>query len=209
MADSDTGKAGMTTGKVETLDKIGKNLKITRERVRQIEFAGRAVIRTALPKSFGKFSATVHDHLKHFDGVREEGRLLRELAYVLDEENVNSMHIKFLLSLDPSMMYVQETDSCAAFWTDAPKIADKVFEIMLTNGQDPSQILEEHDFKAASAQYVDSIINQVLKNNPKEVVAYKQGKVALLQFFVGQAMKQTKGQADASELQKLFENFLK
>ncbi len=120
-------RCGITTGKVETLDKIGKNLKITRERVRQIEFAGRAVIRTALPKSFGKFSATVHDHLKHFDGVREEGRLLRELAYVLDEENVNSMHIKFLLSLDPSMMYVQETDSCAAFWTDAPKIADKVF----------------------------------------------------------------------------------
>ncbi|MFH0814553.1 MAG: Asp-tRNA(Asn)/Glu-tRNA(Gln) amidotransferase subunit GatB [Candidatus Falkowbacteria bacterium] len=89
------------------------------------------------------------------------------------------------------------------------QIADKVFEIMLTNGQDPSQILEENDFKAASANEVDSIIKQVLKNNPKEVVAYKQGKVALLQFFVGQAMKETKGQADANELRKLFENFLK
>ena len=89
------------------------------------------------------------------------------------------------------------------------QISDKIFEIMLQKGQDPSQILEENDFKTAGADELEHVIKQVLKNNPKEVVAYKQGKVALLQFFVGQAMKETKGQSDANELRKLFENFLK
>jgi len=118
---------GIVTGKIETLDKIGKSLKITRERVRQIESAGLVMIRKALPKSFEKFSAVVHDHLKHFDGVREESRLLRELMYVMNEENTNPMCIRFLLMFDSSMTYMPETDSCAAFWTDALKTAEKVF----------------------------------------------------------------------------------
>jgi aspartyl-tRNA(Asn)/glutamyl-tRNA(Gln) amidotransferase subunit B len=89
------------------------------------------------------------------------------------------------------------------------QVAKKVFEIMLMNGQDPSQILEENDFRTADANELDHIVKQVIKNNPREVVAYKQGKVALLQFFVGQAMKETNGQADPNEMKSLFENFLK
>lgn len=117
---------GLASGKGETLDRIGKNMRITRERVRQIEASGLASIRKSLPKAFGEFSRIVHDHLKHFDGVREESRLVREIAYVADEESASPAHIQYLLTLDPSLTYMPQTESCMAFWTDSPKTAEKV-----------------------------------------------------------------------------------
>jgi aspartyl-tRNA(Asn)/glutamyl-tRNA(Gln) amidotransferase subunit B len=43
---------------------------------------------------------------------------------------------------------------------------------------------------------LESIVKSVLEANPKQVAAYRSGKTALLGFFVGQIMKQTKGSAD-------------
>lgn len=56
---------------------------------------------------------------------------------------------------------------------------------------------------------IGETIEEVLKNNPAEVAAYKQGKTALLGFFIGQIMKATEGKADPKIIHKLLQEKLK
>jgi aspartyl-tRNA(Asn)/glutamyl-tRNA(Gln) amidotransferase subunit B len=46
------------------------------------------------------------------------------------------------------------------------------------------------------ASAIEAIARGVMEANPKQVASYRAGKTALLGFFVGQIMKQTKGSAD-------------
>jgi len=52
------------------------------------------------------------------------------------------------------------------------------------------------------------IAEEILQANPAVVSEYKQGKVSVIQFFVGQGMKATKGSANPEVLKSLFEKLL-
>ena len=52
------------------------------------------------------------------------------------------------------------------------------------------------------------IIKKVIKNNPKPVQDYKNGKTEALQYLIGQIMKQTKGRASAQIVQKILKKLL-
>jgi len=54
-----------------------------------------------------------------------------------------------------------------------------------------------------SADDLSKLCAQVISQNPKAVEDYKKGKEAGLKFLVGQVMKESKGQADATEVEKL------
>jgi aspartyl-tRNA(Asn)/glutamyl-tRNA(Gln) amidotransferase subunit B len=49
---------------------------------------------------------------------------------------------------------------------------------------------------------------QVIKNNPTQLADYKAGKVKLLGYFVGQSMKETKGQANPAILNEIVKKLL-
>ena len=50
---------------------------------------------------------------------------------------------------------------------------------------------------------IEEVIEEVIKDNPKMVQDYLGGKNKLLGFFVGQAMKKTKGKANPKILNKI------
>ena len=52
------------------------------------------------------------------------------------------------------------------------------------------------------------ILTQIIADNPKQTEEYKNGKDKLFGFFVGQAMKATKGQANPEILNKLLRQAL-
>lgn len=52
------------------------------------------------------------------------------------------------------------------------------------------------------------VVESVILANPTVVADYKSGKIALIQFFVGQAMKETKGSGNPQVLKALFEKSL-
>lgn len=80
---------------------------------------------------------------------------------------------------------------------------------MCQSGNDPSVILEEQDLSGGqSDDLLEKIIDDVLKNNPDQVDSYKKGKTTVIQFFIGQVMKQTKGQADPATIKDLLTNKL-
>jgi aspartyl-tRNA(Asn)/glutamyl-tRNA(Gln) amidotransferase subunit B len=47
-----------------------------------------------------------------------------------------------------------------------------------------------------------------LAANPKEVEAYRAGKVTLMGWFVGQVMREMRGKADAAVARKVLEELL-
>jgi aspartyl-tRNA(Asn)/glutamyl-tRNA(Gln) amidotransferase subunit B len=80
------------------------------------------------------------------------------------------------------------------------KIAKTVFEKMWVTGKDPDTIVETEGLKPVGdvAGYVD----EVIKNNPKEVEQYLKGKEKLIGFFVGQVMRASGGRADPNSVNK-------
>jgi len=80
-------------------------------------------------------------------------------------------------------------------------IAQKLLEKMYQTGKDPSDIIEEEDLgKGADGAELEKIIEEIINSNPEQVKQYKAGKETLIQFFIGQAMKTTKGQADPGQI---------
>jgi glutaminyl-tRNA synthetase len=62
--------------------------------------------------------------------------------------------------------------------------------------------------QAGSLEEWRPLVEQTLAQYPDRVAAYRAGKTGLLGFFVGQAMRQSGGQANAAALQQLFQEVL-
>ncbi|MEA5002725.1 MAG: Asp-tRNA(Asn)/Glu-tRNA(Gln) amidotransferase subunit GatB [Christensenella sp.] len=83
-------------------------------------------------------------------------------------------------------------------------VGKQVFEEMFKTGKKPAQIVEEKDLKQTdNADEILSIVQQIINDNPKPVADYKGGNAKAMTFFVGQAMKATKGKANPKTVNEL------
>lgn len=84
------------------------------------------------------------------------------------------------------------------------KVAKDVFEIMSETGENPEKIVEEKGLKQVTdTSAIEAIIDSVIAGNPDNVAAYRNGKVALRGWFVGQIMKESKGKANPQIVNEL------
>ena len=89
------------------------------------------------------------------------------------------------------------------------KIAKVVFEEMFTTSKTPSDIIKEKGFAQISdTGALEAAIRKVIEASPSQAQDYKAGKTKLLGFFVGQVMKETKGQANPGVLNELVKKIL-
>lgn len=89
------------------------------------------------------------------------------------------------------------------------KIAKTVFEEMFASSKDPESIIKEKGLvQISDPAALETTIRAIIAANPSQVADYKAGKVKLLSFFVGQAMKETKGQANPALLNDLVKKIL-
>ncbi|MDY6872803.1 MAG: Asp-tRNA(Asn)/Glu-tRNA(Gln) amidotransferase subunit GatB [Chloroflexota bacterium] len=80
---------------------------------------------------------------------------------------------------------------------------------MVTSGRAAAAIIEESGLEQVSdAATLARIVDAVLADNPDEVQAYHDGKVALMQWFFGQVMRRTGGQANPAVVQELLQTKL-
>ena len=76
-------------------------------------------------------------------------------------------------------------------------VAKAVFEESFRTGESPAAIVEKKGLAQISdTDEIRSMIKDIIAKNPGPVADYKGGKGKALTFFVGQVMKQTKGQAN-------------
>jgi aspartyl-tRNA(Asn)/glutamyl-tRNA(Gln) amidotransferase subunit B len=75
---------------------------------------------------------------------------------------------------------------------------------LLKHGGDPAQIVKEKGLAQVSdADFIQEAVDKVLNDNPAEVEKYLAGKDTLLQWFVGQVARATKGKADPNVTKEL------
>jgi aspartyl-tRNA(Asn)/glutamyl-tRNA(Gln) amidotransferase subunit B len=84
------------------------------------------------------------------------------------------------------------------------KIAKGVFEEMGRTGEKPATIISRMGLAQVSdAASLGAVIDQVLSSNPKQLAEYRSGKTKVMGFFVGQVMKETRGQANPQVVNEL------
>jgi len=86
------------------------------------------------------------------------------------------------------------------------KMAKDVFEEAFKTGGAPSEIIRSRGLEQISdeATLMD-VINTILDENEEQLVAFLEGKDKLRGFFIGQAMKATKGTANPQKLNELLD----
>ena len=90
------------------------------------------------------------------------------------------------------------------------KTAQDVFSEMAQTGKYPSIIIHEKGLKQiASVEELEPIVLQIIENNPKQVKSYQDGNERIFTFFIGQAMKLTRGKGNPKKLKELLEKHLK
>ncbi|MFA7252252.1 MAG: Asp-tRNA(Asn)/Glu-tRNA(Gln) amidotransferase subunit GatB [Candidatus Paceibacterota bacterium] len=83
--------------------------------------------------------------------------------------------------------------------------AKDILKIMFEQGGVPAQIAEEKGLLQKSDEgELLKMAEKIVADNPVQVADYKAGKAMLLQYFVGQAMKVSKGSANPKLLQDIF-----
>ena len=89
------------------------------------------------------------------------------------------------------------------------KIAKQIFAEMIVSGKGADTIIKEQDLAQISDEnQIEAAVTKILNDNPDNVSKYKSGKTNVFGFFVGQVMKETKGQANPALVNKLLKEKL-
>lgn len=87
--------------------------------------------------------------------------------------------------------------------------AQEIFNEAAATGKSINSIIDEKDLKQLDdSNALSEIIDQILDKNNASVEKYKNGQTKLFMFFVGQAMKETKGRGNPKIIQELLEKKL-
>ena len=93
--------------------------------------------------------------------------------------------------------------------TISGKIAKKVFTEMSKSGKAPAVIVKEKGLvQVTDESAIEKFVDEAIENNPKQVAEYKSGKKAVLQYFVGQTMKLSRGKANPQAVVKFIKEKL-
>ncbi|MEJ2609017.1 MAG: Asp-tRNA(Asn)/Glu-tRNA(Gln) amidotransferase subunit GatB [Candidatus Thiodiazotropha sp.] len=94
--------------------------------------------------------------------------------------------------------------------TISGKLAKQVFEGIWNGEGDADTVIEARDLKPITdTGQIETIIDEIISANPKQVEQFRAGKEKLLGFFVGQVMKQTQGKANPGQVNEILLGKLK
>jgi aspartyl-tRNA(Asn)/glutamyl-tRNA(Gln) amidotransferase subunit B len=86
----------------------------------------------------------------------------------------------------------------------------EVLREMITSGESPDKICEQKSlFISEDLGLVESVIDEVIKNNPNPVAQYKAGEQKVFGFLMGQASRELKGKATPAVIKETLERKLK
>jgi aspartyl-tRNA(Asn)/glutamyl-tRNA(Gln) amidotransferase subunit B len=93
------------------------------------------------------------------------------------------------------------------------RAAKEIFMLVAQTGQDPLILMKEKGLEQiGSAEELAQIVREIIAQYPDNVTEYRQAaedrKQRVIGFFVGQAMKKTKGKGNPQLIQELFKKYL-
>lgn len=146
-----------------------------------------------------------------FDKVLELGAtpkiavnfIMGEIAAYLKEEHKEIIETKLTPENLVELIALIEKN------TISNNIGKQIIVDMMKDGTKASEIVEKRGLSQISDEgAIKEVCKKVAEAHPNEVAAYKNGKVQLLGFFVGQVMKETKGRANPKAVNELMKEIL-
>lgn len=87
--------------------------------------------------------------------------------------------------------------------------AKQVLAEMFASGDDPSDIIDRKElWQISDTSEIEDMVRHVVEEFSKEVEEIRKGKVATLQFLVGQVMKESRGKANPKVVQELLRKII-
>ncbi len=83
------------------------------------------------------------------------------------------------------------------------KTAKDILTKVVDTGDSPSKIVKSEGIKKIDSSEAEEIVKRIISKNPNEVRRYRSGEKKLFGFFMGQVMRESKGQADPTLVSKL------
>ncbi len=149
--------------------------------------------------------ALYYDELlkQNVDAKTASNFLMGEVAAFLKEEKISINESKLTIENFAKLLDLLKKG------TISNNIAKSLVIDILKTGKDAQALVEEKGLSVISDESsILPIIQKIIANNQEQVAAYKGGKDKLFGFFVGQAMKETKGRANPQLLNKLLKEEL-
>ncbi len=129
--------------------------------------------------------------------------IMTEVLKELNEKKVSIKETRLTPELLAELLRLLDSDKIN---TNAAK---SILPEMVNSGKSPQILIEELGLAQISDQSeLFTLIDEVIKSNPKEVQDYLAGKDKLFGFFVGQVMKKSKGKANPKLLNELMKKKL-
>ncbi len=123
-------------------------------------------------------------------------RVLNNQSISIEEFSVTTDQITELISLK-----LEDKINSSAMQT--------IFNEMLSSDEAPAKLAENLNLiQVSDSGFVEPIIEEVIRSNPDEVARYKEGKKALIGFFIGQVMKKSKGKANPKQVREIISSKL-
>jgi aspartyl-tRNA(Asn)/glutamyl-tRNA(Gln) amidotransferase subunit B len=89
------------------------------------------------------------------------------------------------------------------------KQAKQVFAEAASTGDAPGAIVEARGMQQVSdSGAIEAVVQSVLDANPDKVASYRAGKTGLIAFFVGQVMRETRGQGNPQVVNEVLHRML-
>lgn len=83
--------------------------------------------------------------------------------------------------------------------------AKQVLADMASSHRPPAEIAAEHGFESVDTSELESLVDGLIEANPDEWQRFREGDAKMQGFFVGQVMRETKGQADGKIVNQLLQ----
>ena len=125
--------------------------------------------------------------------------IISDISRILNESEMDPIEIPFDANQLGKLVILIDKGTISS------SIGKKVLVELFENPRDPEQIIKEKGWIQISDEgAIKDIVLKIIQANPQSVADYKAGKDRALGFLVGQAMKETKGQANPQMLNKMF-----
>ena len=129
--------------------------------------------------------------------------LTGEIAAFLKEEKVSINDSKLTVENFQNLLELLDKG------TISNNIAKSLVVEILKTGEDAKTLVEKKGLSVMSDENeILAVVQKIIEANPSQVEAYRGGKDKLFGFFVGQAMKETKGRANPKILNDLLKKEL-
>jgi aspartyl-tRNA(Asn)/glutamyl-tRNA(Gln) amidotransferase subunit B len=129
--------------------------------------------------------------------------LMNDVLRMINERGLNPAHMNLTAGHLAAILKLVDTGTINA--NTGKALLLKIEE----SGKSPAEIVAAEGLaKVSDDSAIRAVAQAILAANPKEVEAFRGGKVTLIGWFVGQVMREMRGKADATIARKVLEELL-